>query len=124
MKEALRVVALVLWAIGLIALYGVAAELFGDSDDRSYCPANDSLCDDGEANVPILQEDDAGWDCETMGNKVCGDTSYFPGDEPDLYEPEPDFVPRCYGLYGERRDRCELERVLEDEALSEKIETQ
>lgn len=29
-------------------------------------------CEPVKRSSPVIYEDDAGWDCATMGNKICG----------------------------------------------------
>lgn len=61
----------------VMAAAGTAASLaLGPNDPEViYCEAGTWLNDAGDGCEPLpVHEEDPGWDCHTMGNKVCGPT--------------------------------------------------
>lgn len=53
----------------------LAAMLIGATALLTACSAESGLAVD-QQSAPVIQEDDPGWDCATMGNLICGDPAH------------------------------------------------
>ena len=67
------VLCVILLAVSTAALVGLI--VFGDPIWNQSAPNNPEPV---TPTQPVLQEDDPGWDCATMGNKTCGSPELIP----------------------------------------------
>lgn len=88
---------------GLLLAAGTIEEVPADASPVEVKYAGDYLIEDAPA--PQCQEDQPCWDCETMGNRICGETM---GPPMETYLEAYDWCDAEYGNDSEEAIDCQI----------------